>query len=177
MHCSIFSPEKHFPLLLRATTIFYHSHLVGIRSNSLSRPIHFELPPPAELFFLWHSDAPVGLEVRKEKQIQLARSAVRGENTLLAWTAQGWLQLPSLQTVFSTSGTGSVWAGIKTSFVTANESLAWLWKKDVNCTCLEKSSFPHTSHSFLLLSAFKHTTTGPVWEGGCLCISLLVLLH
>lgn len=138
--------------------------------NSLSRPTCFELPPPAELFFLWLSNAPIRLEASNKKQIQLARGPMRGKHTPPAHTAQGWLQLPSLQTVFSTPGTGSVWAGRKNSSVIANESLAWLSygfgrMMSIGHAC-RRAAFPEHPCSFLWLSTFKHTLSGPVWEGG-----------
>lgn len=189
MHCSHLFSKESFSFAIKSrgghVAILYHSCLVGTNRNSLSRPTCFELPPPAELFFLWLSNASIRLEASNEKQIQAVRGPVTGKHTPPARTAQGWLQLLSLQAVFSTPGTESVGPERKTSSVIA-ESFTWLSygfgrTMSIGHAC-RRAAFPeHPTHSFG--SAHLNTSFLAQPEGVCqrvfayfLLISLPVLL-
>lgn len=96
MQCShFFSKEKNgcisfaIKSLEGHTAILYHSRLVEMNRNSLSRPTCFELPSPAELFFLWICNAPTGLEASNKRQTQAARGLGSRKHAPPACTAQG----------------------------------------------------------------------------------------
>lgn len=116
MQCSHFFSKESFSFAIKSleghTAILYHSRLVEMNRNFLSRPTCFELPSPAELFFLWICNAPTGLEASSKRQTQAARGPGSREHAPPACTAQGWPAGIFTHRVF-TPGTGSVRTGRK----------------------------------------------------------------
>lgn len=71
---AILSSKESFSFAVKSLrehrAILYHSHMVGRNRNSISRPTCFELPSPAQLFFLCSY-----LEASSNRKIQTVRGS------------------------------------------------------------------------------------------------------